>query len=193
MNSSISWKDLRFYLDILDNLTRSWISSWMFDKILDFTLDFFEDLARTCKIFARSWKIWKEQGTISGRYSKCRTRGIQYKVAIVYVVKQFYKSLNVGADNVTLEDEAKLPWESCALEKNSSFLFLWLFLWALIIFWLFIGKILNTYPSFRNSQILRSRPKFLTNYAFLTRILQVCSRIASFASLLQCRTFLTRF
>ncbi|XP_063710957.1 sodium/potassium/calcium exchanger Nckx30C-like isoform X2 [Symsagittifera roscoffensis] len=37
------------------------------------------------------------------------------------------------------DEDAKLPWESCSLEKDSQFTYLWLLLWALLTFWLFIA------------------------------------------------------
>ena len=50
-------------------------------------------------------------------------------------------------------------------------------------------------PRLQESQILQNSSEILINFAFLARILQVCNltRIANFANLLQCRTFLTRF
>ena len=50
----------------------------------------------------------------------------------------------------------------------------------------FRPHILQGVPSFRKSQILQISAEILTKYAFLTRILQVCTRIAIFASLLLC-------
>ena len=49
------------------------------------------------------------------------------------------------------------------------------------------------YPRLQESQILQNSSEILVSFAFLARILQVCTRIAHFANLLQCRTFLTRF
>ena len=49
-----------------------------------------------------------------------------------------------------------------------------------------------TNPRLQESQILQNSSEILANFAFLTRILQVCTRIASFANLLQCRTFPTK-
>ena len=63
----------------------------------------------------------------------------------------------------------------------------------------FIGNLLRvsteiikciTTLGLQESQILQNSSEILANFAFLTRILQVCTRIAN---LLQCRTFLTRF
>ena len=48
-------------------------------------------------------------------------------------------------------------------------------------------------PRLQESQILQNSSEILANFAFRTRILQVCTRIANYAKLLQCRTFLTRF
>ena len=48
-------------------------------------------------------------------------------------------------------------------------------------------------PRLQESQILQNSSEILVSFAFLAKILQVCTRIANFANLLQCRTFLTRF
>ena len=73
LNSWVYWKDFRFYLDILNFLVKSWISSWMSRQ----------DLGRS--------------GKISARYSRCRTSGCQWKqelctivisITIVYYEKQ---------------------------------------------------------------------------------------------------------
>ena len=55
-----------------------------------------------------------------------------------------------------------------------------------------INKIF-AHPRLQESQILQNSSEILVNIAFLTRILQVCTRIENFANLLQRRTFLTRF
>ena len=49
---------------ILDILTRSWILSWISSKILPELARSWQDLGRSCKIFAKSWKILKEFGKI---------------------------------------------------------------------------------------------------------------------------------
>ena len=49
------------------------------------------------------------------------------------------------------------------------------------------------HPGLQESQILQNSSEIRVNFAILTRILQVCTRIANFANLLQCRTFLTKF
>ena len=48
-------------------------------------------------------------------------------------------------------------------------------------------------PRLQALQILQNSSKNLAIFTFLTRIFQVCTRIANFANLLQYRTFLTRF
>ena len=48
-------------------------------------------------------------------------------------------------------------------------------------------------PRLQESQILQNSSEILVNFAFLKRILQICTRIANFAKLLQRRTFFTRF
>ena len=53
-------------------------------------------------------------------------------------------------------------------------------------------KSLRVYPRLQESQILQNSSEIIVSFAFLARILQVCTRIANFANLLQCRTFLTR-
>ena len=54
--------------------------------------------------------------------------------------------------------------------------------------------VLNSiFPRLQESQILQNSSEILVSFAFLARILQVCTRITNFAKLLQCRTFLTRF
>ena len=54
-------------------------------------------------------------------------------------------------------------------------------------------KVNHNTPRLQESQILQNSFEILVNFAFLTRILQVCTRIANFENFLQCRTFLTRF
>ena len=56
-----------------------------------------------------------------------------------------------------------------------------------------VEKNYNSFPRLQESQILQNSSEVLAHFAFLTRILQVCTRISNFAILLLCRTFLTRF
>ena len=48
-------------------------------------------------------------------------------------------------------------------------------------------------PRLQESQILQNSSEILANFAFLTRILQVCKRIAIFARLVHSTIFLARF
>ena len=49
------------------------------------------------------------------------------------------------------------------------------------------------FPRLQESQILQNSSELLANFAFLTRILQVCKRIAIFARLVHSTIFLARF
>ena len=49
------------------------------------------------------------------------------------------------------------------------------------------------YPRLQESQILQTSSEILANFAFLTRILQVCKKIAIFARLVHSTIFLAKF
>ena len=49
------------------------------------------------------------------------------------------------------------------------------------------------YPRLQESQILQNSSEYLANFAFLTRILQVCKKIAIFARLVHSTIFLAKF
>ena len=55
------------------------------------------------------------------------------------------------------------------------------------------GRVAIDYPRLQESQILQNSSEILANFAFLTRILQVCKKIAIFARLIQSTIFLAKF
>ena len=52
---------------------------------------------------------------------------------------------------------------------------------------------LNSFPRLQESRILQNSSEILANFAFFTKILQVCTRVANFANFPQYRTIFTRF
>ena len=57
-------------------------------------------------------------------------------------------------------------------------------------FSIYTFSVLSNIPLLQESQILQNSSEIVANVAFLTKVLEVCTRIKNFETLLQCRLFL---